>query len=62
MIVLDSNHSADHVANELETYAPLVTPGSCLVVEDAVMKDLADVPGAIRRGLGIIREPRSKIS
>ncbi|HEX4232324.1 MAG TPA: CmcI family methyltransferase [Bryobacteraceae bacterium] len=45
MVVLDSNHSAGHVAKELEAYAPLVTPGSCLVVEDAVMKDLADVPG-----------------
>jgi cephalosporin hydroxylase len=45
MVILDSNHSAEHVAKELEAYAPLVTPGACLIVEDAVMKDLADVPG-----------------
>lgn len=45
LVVLDSDHSASHVARELEAYAPLVTPGSCILVEDAVMKDLADVPG-----------------
>lgn len=45
MVILDSNHSAGHVAKELEAYAPFVTPGSCMVVEDAVMKDLSDVPG-----------------
>ncbi|HEX4809706.1 MAG TPA: CmcI family methyltransferase [Bryobacteraceae bacterium] len=45
LVVLDSDHSAAHVARELEAYAPLVTPGSCMVVEDGVMKDLADVPG-----------------
>ncbi|MES1261540.1 MAG: CmcI family methyltransferase [Acidobacteriota bacterium] len=45
MLILDSDHSRDHVLRELEAYAPLVTPGSCIVVEDGVMRDLADVPG-----------------
>lgn len=34
MVVLDSDHSAAHVARELDLYAPLVTPGQFLVVED----------------------------
>lgn len=44
MVVLDSDHSAAHVAKELKSYAPLVTPGSCIIVEDAIMSDLSDVP------------------
>lgn len=34
MVVLDSDHSAIHVAAELEAYAPLVTAWQFLVVED----------------------------
>lgn len=34
MVILDSDHAASHVAAELEVYAPLVTPGFHLIVED----------------------------
>jgi cephalosporin hydroxylase len=34
MAVLDSDHSPEHVAREMELYAALVTPGQYLVVED----------------------------
>jgi cephalosporin hydroxylase len=44
MVILDSCHTRDHVRQELEAYAALVTPGSYLVATDGIMKDLGDVP------------------
>jgi cephalosporin hydroxylase len=35
MVVLDSDHAREHVAAELEAYAPLVGDGCYLVVEDS---------------------------
>lgn len=46
MVVLDSNHTHDHVLAELEAYAPLVTRGSYCVVFDTIVEDL---PGSLIR-------------
>lgn len=40
MAILDSDHSRAHVAGELETYAPLITPGSYMLVQDGVIDQL----------------------
>jgi cephalosporin hydroxylase len=45
MVVLDSDHSAEHVAREIYAYAPMVTPGCYLVVEDTIF---GYAPQAIR--------------
>lgn len=40
LVILDSNHTHDHVLAELKAYAPLVSKGSYCVVYDTVIEDL----------------------
>jgi cephalosporin hydroxylase len=40
LVILDSNHTHDHVLAELDAYSPLVTPGSYLAVFDTIIEDL----------------------
>ncbi|MEI6294247.1 MAG: cephalosporin hydroxylase family protein [Methanomicrobiales archaeon] len=42
LVVLDSLHTHDHVANELELYSPLVSKGSYLVVSDTIIDDMPE--------------------
>ena len=44
LVVLDSDHSYKHVADELAAYAPMVTAGSYIIATDGVMRDLEDAP------------------
>lgn len=44
LVLLDSCHTREHVARELEAYHSLVTPGSYIVATDGIMRDLHDVP------------------
>ena len=44
LVVLDSNHTKEHVLAELEAYTPLVAPGSYVVAMDGIMESLAGAP------------------
>ncbi len=42
LVILDSNHTHDHVLAELEAYAPLASRGSYCIVFDTVVEDLPE--------------------
>jgi cephalosporin hydroxylase len=42
MVILDSNHTHDHVLQELELYSPLVSKGSYLVAMDTIVEDIPE--------------------
>jgi len=44
LVILDSNHTKQHVLNELEAYHQFVTSGSYIIATDGIMGDLHDVP------------------
>lgn len=44
LVLLDSNHTRQHVLDELEAYHGLVSAGSYIVATDGIMQDLSDVP------------------
>ncbi len=46
MVILDSDHSEQHVAKELEAYTPFVTRGSYCLVQDGVIDTLSTFGGA----------------
>jgi len=42
LLILDSNHTHEHVLNELELYSPLVTKDSYVIVFDTVIADMPE--------------------
>jgi cephalosporin hydroxylase len=60
MVVLDSNHTADHVARELALYAPLVRSGFFLVVMDTAV-EYADPASILDRPWGPGNNPMTAV-
>jgi len=46
LVLLDSNHTYDHVMKELEAYNHMVSPGSYIVATDGIMEVVHDTPRA----------------
>lgn len=44
LVILDSNHTRDHVLAELRAYGPLVSRGSYIVACDGIMADVKGAP------------------
>jgi cephalosporin hydroxylase len=44
LVLLDSNHTREHVLAELEAYGPLVSPGSYIVATDGIMQQVTGAP------------------
>ena len=51
MVILDSDHSKEHVPRELASYAPLVSVGSYLIVQDTGGVMIRDPNPGPRRAL-----------
>jgi len=60
MVVLDSNHTADHVARELALYSPLVRAGFFLVVMDTAV-EYADPASIVDRPWGPGNNPMTAV-
>jgi cephalosporin hydroxylase len=60
MVILDSDHSQDHVARELELYGPMVTPGSFLLSQDGIIDQLrvfaGSRPGPLPANIEFLRQ------
>ena len=52
LVILDSNHTHDHVRLELDAYSPFVTEGSYLVVFDTVIEEIPTHSSATAHGGG----------
>jgi cephalosporin hydroxylase len=44
MVMLDSNHTKEHVLEELRAYGPMVTPGCYIVAADGIMEQVCGGP------------------
>ena len=60
MVFLDSNHTHEHVLEELKAYTPLVTSGSYCVVFDTVIEDLPD-NSSNNRPWGVGNNPKTAL-
>ncbi len=61
MVVLDSNHTHEHVLRELQLYAPLVSKKSYIVVFDTIVEDLPEGYFAQKRPWGISNNPKTAV-
>jgi len=61
LVILDSNHTHEHVFKELELYSPFVTAGSYIVVFDTIVEDLPEGYFEDERPWGIGNNPKTAV-
>ncbi len=61
LVVLDSNHTHEHVMAELQAYSPFVTRDSYLVVYDTLLEDMPDDLQASDRPWGRGNNPKTAV-
>lgn len=61
LVILDSNHTHDHVLKELELYSPFVSVGSYIVVFDTIVENLPEGYFAQIRPWGIGNNPKTAV-
>jgi len=61
LVSLDSNHTHEHVLAELESYAPLVSIDSYIVVFDTIVEHLPEGYFSQKRPWGIANNPKTAV-
>ena len=61
LIILDSNHTHEHVLGELNAYAPLVSRESYLVVFDTIIEDFSNDYSWEERSWGVGNNPKTAV-
>lgn len=61
IVILDSNHTHEHVASELELYAPFVSLNSYIVVFDTIVEDLPEGYFSQKRPWGVGNNPKTAV-
>lgn len=61
LVILDSNHTFEHVLSELELYSPFVSVSSYLVVFDTIVEDLPANYFKEKRPWGIGNNPKTAV-
>ena len=60
LVCLDSNHTHQHVLDELRLYAPMVSKGSYCIVFDTIIEDLPENIGPLRPW-GVANNPKTAV-
>jgi len=61
LVCLDSNHTHEHVLQELQFYAPFVSENSYIVVFDTIVEDLPEGYFSQERPWGISNNPKTAV-